>query len=146
MTVKRIMATLACTFLLLGIVELAGCGNTSISVDVPFENTAWVLERYGPADGMKSVLWGTRITAVFFSGENVVRGSGGCNTYNGHYEIIGLDGLNIIELLHTEVACADKVNKQEIAYLVILSSATSFQVEHNTLTINGSEGTLVFKA
>lgn len=146
MTAKRIIVIFTCVSLLLGTAGLSGCISYSGGgAQASFENTPWILDKYGTNGNMKSVLRGTLITVVFRSGEKHFGGSDGCNNYGGPYEITGSDGLNIEGIMSTLVLCGESVIKQANAYKKILGNATNFQVDHRTLTITGPEGTLVFK-
>ena len=117
--------------------------------DVPFENTVWILEKYGRPGKLKSVLGGTRITAVFVGNENRVHGSSGCNNYGGDYRILEPStpfegGLETGSMMTTLIDCGKSGNEQANAFFEILGSAASYKVEGRTLTVTGSKGILVF--
>ena len=111
------------------------------------EDTRWVLESYGPVENPKTVLEGTEITAIFESAEKQLRGSAGCNTYFGEYEIVG-NQVSIYQLAYTEMACMEPegVMEQESEYLGILQKAKSFEVENGLLRITTDSQLLVFSA
>ena len=145
-------AAAICILLLFGILGSTACPGIldDGGADVPFENTVWILERYGQLGNMKSVLLGIRVTAVFVGSEKKVHGSSGCNNYGGDYRIIDPGtpfegGLEMGRLLTTLITCGEAVDKQATAYFEILASATSYKVEGRTLTITGSKGILVYK-
>jgi len=114
----------------------AGCAETTQTSDL--EDIKWVLESYGEQGNLTPVIEGTRVTATFESDEGQVRGSAGCNSYFGGYEVD--DKLSITALAHTEMYCMDPegVMDQETEYLKILQTAESYRVQDGKLKINCS--------
>ena len=137
MDAKQIaVLTLAVAVLL----SLGACGVVGPPAGDPLEGTSWVLKTYGGA----SLIPGTEITATFDEGQ--VRGSSGCNTYGGSYEVDG-DKITMTDLYNTEMACMDPqgVMDQETEYLELLRDAQAFQVEGAELVIEAaSDEVLVF--
>ncbi|MFC2010336.1 META domain-containing protein [Chloroflexota bacterium] len=119
-----------------------GCGKATPADD--FEDIAWVLESLGEPGNLTPVIEGTRITATFESDEGQVRGSAGCNSYFGGYELNGK--LSIEMLAHTEMYCMEPegVMDQEYQYLSTLNTAESYEIEDGKLRISCSEQVLVF--
>ncbi|MEL7561792.1 META domain-containing protein [Dehalogenimonas sp. 4OHTPN] len=113
--------------------------------EVPLERTLWVLEEFGDPGKINSPISGTRITIRFDPDGNRVGGSGGCNTYGGGYVLSGQHGLDVKEIIQTEIACGGGINAQEAAYFNILLAVTSFDLEHRRLTLSGPQGILVFE-
>jgi len=121
----------------------AGCAETTQAGDL--EDIRWVLESYGEQGNLTPVIEGTRITATFESDEGQVRGSAGCNSYFGGYEID--EGLSITTLGHTEMYCMDPegVMDQETEYLKILQTAESYRIQDGKLQINcGNQLVLIY--
>lgn len=141
---KIVFGFASAVFLVFGTMGLTGCGGTSIGVDVPLENTVWILDSYVYNGQSHSVLWNTRITAYFSAPEHVVRGSGGCNTYSGDYELT-TDNLSIRNVISTLIGCPASIEKQEESYLDLIGKASIFKIDGSTLTITCSNGELGFK-
>ena len=130
------MLTLAVAVLLL----LGACGGLGPGTGDPLEGTFWVLKTYGGA----SLIPGTEITLTFEEGQ--VRGSSGCNTYGGSYEVDG-DKISMSDLYMTEMACLDPagVMDQELEYLELLRDTQAFQVDEGELVIEAtSDDVLTF--
>lgn len=130
--------------LMLTVVSLLVAGCTSAPTASDLEDTKWILESYGEQGNLKPVIEGTRITATFDSAEGQVRGSAGCNSYFGGYQIN--DKLSIPVLAHTEMYCLDPegVMEQEYEYLRTLQSAESYQIKDGKLQINCGNQILVY--
>lgn len=101
------------------------------------EGTVWNLVSYN----QQPVLAESEITAEFAEGR--VNGSAGCNSYFADYQLEDTQ-LNIETIGSTKKACPDDLMKQETAYLNLLDKAESAAVVDNVLTINTSDGDLVF--
>lgn len=126
-----ILLTIVIMFLL-----VVGCGKASAS---DLEDIQWVLQSYGEQGNLQPLIEGTRITAIFDSAEGQVRGSAGCNSYFGDYQIN--DKLSIPMLANTEMYCMEPegVMDQEYEYLKTLHSAESYQIQDGKLQINCGE-------
>ncbi len=104
----------------------------------PLESTPWSLVAYVNKEGeLVGVLPDTEITVTFESGE--VRGSAGCNSYFGPYEIDG-NQMTIGLLGATQMLCPEPIMEQEGAYLAALHSAAAYTIEGDKLEIAGSSG------
>lgn len=111
------------------------------------EDIKWVLQSYGGSDNRTSVLSGTEITAEFVSSEGTVKGSAGCNSYFGSYELKG-NQLSIPGPVgSTEMYCVEPegIMEQEQAYLTMLQLAESYEINDGELTINCGSEALIFK-
>jgi len=117
---------------------LSGSASLQVSVQTTLAGATWVLS---------GTLPGTAITAQF-DGANI-SGSSGCNTYNGTYASTRAGGpsnnISIGELITTQQACEEAFMNQEQAYLAALSSAQSYTIQGNSLTIAYAGGVLVFQ-
>lgn len=121
-----------------GIVLLTACGSDSQDMD----DTVWSLKSINGATPIE----GTDITLRFEDGR--VKGSSGCNTYEGDYTF-GDDGeFQAGPIAVTEMACLDPagVMDQEVEYLRILQGADTIARDDTELTIEGGGNTLVFWA
>ena len=131
-----------CTLMVLSLC-LYACNNV---VDTKtLEDITWVLESYGEQSNLQVVLEATEITATFNSSEDTVRGSSGCNTYGGVYEVDG-SKLSISNIYYTEMACIEPegVMEQETEYLSLLSNTESYEIIDGKLRITTAIGILTF--
>ena len=121
---------------------VVGCTKTPPTSDL--EDTKWILESYGEQGDLQPLIEGTRITAIFESAEGQVRGSAGCNSYFGDYQID--DKLSIPVLANTEMYCLDPegVMDQETEYLKLLGLAESYQIKDGKLRINCGDQILIY--
>ena len=68
--------------------------------------------------GVESLVSGTTVTAIFGT-DGTVRGSAGCNTFNGGYQVSGAS-IRIGPLASTRMACSpEAIMTQEQAYLAV---------------------------
>jgi heat shock protein HslJ len=137
---KRIVMLVVIMAILAAIPLMTGCAP-----EAALENTGWSLASYGPMSSLKGLLPDTEITATFNSETKGVGGSAGCNHYSGSYT---LDGNNLAlegPFAVTEMWCGEEKDAQEKAYLDILLSAETWEVDGDTLTVTGSEGVLIFE-
>jgi heat shock protein HslJ len=122
---------------LIGIVALAlmACSPPAVVSADPLEGTSWELTTYRGTRPIE----GTTITANFEDGQ--VRGSSGCNTYFGSYEVNG-GTINMGQIAMTEMACLEPEGsmEQEMVYLEFLGEAKSFLLTAGGLQILGPEG------
>jgi heat shock protein HslJ len=128
------------------IVDDVAAGPSPISGE-GLEDTIWVLMSYGEPKFERSVLPNTEITVEFISKEGTVKGSAGCNSYFGSYEVEG-NQLSIPGPMGvTEMYCMEPegVMDQEQEYLTILQNAGTYKIEGNQLQIGSGDKTLNFK-
>ena len=128
------------------IVEDVATGSPPISA-AGLEDTTWVLDSYGEPKFERSVLPGTEITIECISREGTVKGSAGCNSYFGSYEIDGTQLSIPGPIAVTEMYCMEPegIMDQEQVYLTILENAETYEIEGNQLQINSSDKVLNFK-
>jgi heat shock protein HslJ len=112
--------------------------------------------RAAPADPLAGTLWvattclgqkpvvGTTLTLSFEDGQ--VRGSSGCNTYFGSYQVSG-SSVAVEQLASTKMACQEPgVMQQEAAFLASLSEAETYRLEEDRLEFVRTDGqTVVFE-
>lgn len=85
-------------------------------------------------------LAGTMVTANFSGGQ--VTGSGGCNTYSASFSTNG-NNVSISYPVGTQIACAPEVLEQETRYFQSLSSAATYEISGNNLTLRNGSGAVV---
>ena len=132
--------SLLISLLVAGVLLLSACAGILPGSGDPLGGTSWRLMTLGGA----SLIPGTEITLTFEEGQ--VRGSSGCNTYGGPYQVDG-DKITMTDLYMTEMACLDPegVMDQELEYLELLRDAQAFQVDGAELVIEAaSDEVLVF--
>lgn len=112
------------------------------------EGTKWALQSYGEPDNLKDVLADTEITAEFVSSEGTVKGSAGCNSYFGGYELKGSQLSIPGSIGVTEMHCMEPegVMEQEQKYLATLQLAKSYKINDDELRINCGSRVLIFKS
>jgi len=122
------------------------CAEVSEDTEA-IEDTTWVLESYGEQGNLQVVLEGTEITATFESAEGKVKGSAGCNSYFGGYQV-DKNKLSIPMMAHTEMYCMEPegVMEQETQYLRLLSAVESYEIIEGKLRIIAGSQELVFNA
>ena len=84
---KKVVSLLA--ILLASITVIAGCDFSTLSEDVAFEDTDWVMESYGETGSMEAALPGVEITLYFDSTKGEFNGYTGINYYSGKYQLNG---------------------------------------------------------
>ncbi|MFC1981404.1 YbaY family lipoprotein [Chloroflexota bacterium] len=127
-------------------VDNVATGSPPISA-AGLEDTRWILISYGEPKYLRSVLPNTEITMEFVSVEKTVKGSAGCNSYFGSYEVEG-DQLSIPGPIGvTEMYCMDPegVMDQEQDYLATLQLAESYDIDGNELRIQCGNKVLIFE-
>jgi heat shock protein HslJ len=81
---------------------------------------------------------GTEITLTFTE-DGRVRGTSGCNTYEGTYTLDGTS-ITVASITFTLKACAPDILKQETTYLDTLQNVTTWQIGMNGLTLTTDDG------
>lgn len=116
-------------------------GDQLAEVVVALEGTVWTLVSYGDPSDPKAVLEDSEITAEFDSAEGTVKGSAGCNSYFGSYEVDG-DTITFGLLGATLMACLEPegIMQQESAYLAALDSAVTYRIEGDKLELRDADG------
>jgi heat shock protein HslJ len=101
------------------------------------ETTSWTLTTLAG----NPITENTRITLEFRDGG--LSGSAGCNSYRGNVTVEG-NTLTISPLITTRKACDETIMTQEVNYLRLLQSATTFERTETTLTLLSGEERLEF--
>ena len=101
----------------------------------PLAGTSWELMSLS---GTRPIA-GTTITAEFANGQ--VRGSAGCNSYSGSYQVKG-DEITVGAIAMTEMACLDPKGAmdQEQVFAGMLADAQTFRLSEGQLQIMISDG------
>ena len=110
------------------ILTLAACQRADSAADDPLDGTSWVLMAYRKTRPIS----GTTITATFEDGQ--VRGSAGCNSYSGSYQVSG-DTITVGAVAITEMACLEPegVMEQELLFVEFLTDAQTFRLADGQL-------------
>jgi len=138
----RFSLTRATGVALLGLLASA-CSDVSAgqSQQPDLDGTSWVLV---DLPGV-TLLPGTSVT-LQFAGDRI-SGSDGCNRFSGSYAR-GKTGLEIGQLVSTQMACPAEVMRQAQAVTFVLSSARSYRINGDMLDLLGDDGKVsaTFKA
>ncbi|MFC1860354.1 DUF4382 domain-containing protein [Chloroflexota bacterium] len=110
------------------------------------EDAVWILQSYGEIGNLIDILTNTEITAEFVSSEGTVKGSAGCNSYFGSYELEGSQLSIPGPVGATEMYCAEPegVMDQEQEYLATLKLAEHYEIDGEELRITCGSQVLVF--
>lgn len=125
-------------------IRLAGTGGTP-AAHTELENMFWSLVSLGPQNAQQQVAPGSKVSLLLSNG--LAGGVGGCNAYGGSYQING-DQITFSDINSTLIACTDnQITEQEKQYFEALRSATSYEVNGNTLHImyDNGQSMLVFE-
>lgn len=116
--------------------------------ELTLEDTKWMLRSYGETGNLTDVLADTEITAEFVSVEGTVKGSAGCNSYFGGYEVEGSQLLIPGPVGATEMYCMEPegVMDQEQEYLATLQLAESYEIDSDELRISCGSQILIYSA
>lgn len=101
---------------------------TPTPAPLTLEGTPWQWE---------AALAGSSVTARFEGG--IVSGSGGCNSYNGGYELAG-QSLTVGPLTTTGLACEDDLMTQETTFLAALQGTRGYEIIGARLRLFGVVG------
>lgn len=116
----------------------AGDVTPAVPSAINLENIDWVLKSFGVSGSETPVLAGTQITLLASDGQ--IRGSAGCNTYQGPYSVQG-NSIQVEALIVTERACADpNAMAQEQKFLQALQSAETFELQSDAFVITYDGG------
>jgi heat shock protein HslJ len=96
--------------------------------------------------GDQGVLPGTAITLEFVQGQ--VAGFDGCNSYSGSYTATpnpdGTYAVTMSGLIGSGMACPTEIMNQASAYLALLSTVTTAQIQGTAVTLISPNGNLVY--
>jgi len=117
------------------ILSLAACQGAGSAAGDPLDGTSWVLTAYRKTRPIPE----TTITATFEDGQ--VRGSAGCNSYGGSYQVSD-DTITVGQVAITEMACLEPEGAmdQELVFVEFLTDAQTFRLADGQLQIFRSDG------
>jgi heat shock protein HslJ len=141
MPISRMLSAL----LAVGLLLLTACGPiVSGSGQNPLVGTLWNLVGYGQPGALTPPVEDSQAT-LNIDATNMA-GSTGCNHYSAAYTMNG-QSLTVPEPgpTSTMMACAEPLMQQEAAFLSLLTTATSYTVAGDTLTLTSPNGVLVFE-
>jgi heat shock protein HslJ len=121
--------------LYLGVFVTTGCQLGEDQKADPLGGSTWELFSYRKTRPIE----GTLITAEFQDGQ--IRGTGGCNTYSGSYQIDGSQ-IKFEAIGWTAMACLDPdgVMEQETLVMDFLMNAERYELEEGRLNIYRTDG------
>jgi heat shock protein HslJ len=90
--------------------------------------------------GVESLAAGTEVTATFAE-DGTVSGSGGCNRFNGSYEVDG-SAISFGPIASTKMACEEPAMGQETAFLAALAASTTYAISGDALELRDDTGAL----
>ena len=134
----KIMVIITMIFLV-SVFTLVGCGGSAAIEDI-----RWILTSYGNPDDLGTIIPDTEPSVSFNSENGQVKGSGGCNSFFGDYEVNGKNLDMKGPFAVTEMWCGDEIGAQESEYLDILLLAERYEVENGKLTIYSGSNVLNF--
>jgi len=132
--------------LMLSLTAFAGvsCAKAQTNSGQQLEGVTWVLKSYGHPPNMAQIVPDKAATLSFDKAKGQISGNGGVNGYGGTYILHG-NQLTVSDVVHTMMASTNQaLNDQESTYFNILGSATAYNISRGSLTITGTQGTLVF--
>jgi len=122
---------------------LQSCNSTkAISANGILTETNWELATINgkPADASK---YSSGLPVAYFSSDNKITGSGGCNRYSGSYNLNEEGGINISQMISTKMFCPGDGEGEYIKALETVDGAT---VDKDKLVLlKGIDEVLVFK-
>lgn len=130
----------------IGACSSAGAGGDvepGVDSEADLMGTSWILESFGPEDGLTAVLPNTSITLNFADGG--INGSASCNSYFANVNQ-SESSLSFGPIGSTKMACPDPIMQQENDYLAALAAVDSYTLTGNQLTLHYEDGRLIFIA
>lgn len=137
---KRILSLLTTVVL---ITFLQSCNSTkAVSSSDILTETNWELTSINgkPADAAN---YNSGLPVAYFSTDNKISGNGGCNRYNGSYNINEEGGINISQMASTKMFCPGDGESEFMKALETVDGATIDK--DKLILLKGIEEILVFK-
>ena len=101
--------------------------------------TSWKMTAYNNGrGGVQSALPDVEVTATFGE-DGRISGNAGCNTYSAPFEVDG-NKIKVGPGMSTMMACEDKINQQETAYLNALNKAATWEIKGTELVLRDAAG------
>jgi len=109
------------TLLVVIALAVAACGLEPEGSSRGLLGTSWLVTSIGGV----ATIPGSEPTLAFGS-DGIVRGSGGCNTYEGTF-LTDVEHIHVDGLASAQAACDDARNAQEQAFIAAMTAATSWK-------------------
>jgi heat shock protein HslJ len=119
---------------LLAVIASVSAGGDSD--DEGLADTSWVVT------DMQGVELAEGVPATLAFTGTTVQANAGCNTASGNYKTSG-DTIDVSPLASTLTACEGPVNDMESAFFARLQTAETYEIEDETLAIDGPDGPIV---
>jgi heat shock protein HslJ len=130
---RRTAVIAACaTAAVIAVIALTGCASEQ---QPTLAGTSWKLTEWA-----ESFSWPADVTITAAFDASQVSGSGGVNSYFGHYERDGDGGFSAGPIGSTMMAGPEAAMKAEAAYVQRLDAATSYAVSGDTLVLKDADG------
>jgi heat shock protein HslJ len=119
----------------------ASSPTTSGIPNAPLLAGGWNVTSMSTGAAVQSPATGSALTLEFVDGRT--SGNSGCNTFDGPFEVSGIDGIALGPFRSTRRACADPVlSTQEQQYRAALELARTYRVTGEQLTLFRAGGTI----
>jgi heat shock protein HslJ len=129
-----LLAVVAAMFVLIACVPITREGAAAPTAD-PLAGTGWVLSELNG----QPVVADTTVT-LQFGADGQASGTDGCNRYNSSYSTEG-DAIQFSpNAAMTMMACPEPIMDQAAAYMAALTTAATFAVDGDTLTLSDASG------
>jgi heat shock protein HslJ len=124
------------------LVLAAACGGDG-SGD-PLAGSTWKMNQLGPAGAPVPAMSLVDVNIEFSADGTTIKGSGGCNSYSGSYTLDG-DAFATSNVSWTEIGCTEPqgIFKQEALYFDLMTSAQSFVIRSDELTLKAPGDRLI---
>ncbi|MFZ1755141.1 MAG: DUF4377 domain-containing protein [Caldilineaceae bacterium] len=109
---------------------------------LPLEGTHWTLIAFGTEDMIPFSPTEQTVDAQFVDGR--MAGVNGCNNYSAEYTVVGNE-LQLGQAISTLMACPEPAMDVEQGFMAALTSARTFAIDGNLLTITYAAGQLTFR-
>ena len=123
--------------------ENTGVANSTVALssDENIDQSADILEKYWKlvsinGEALLANSMGRQAHIIFKSDDNRVIGNGGCNTFNGQYELKRGNGVSLSKIATTMMACPDM--DIEGKFLRTLETYDKYSIVADTLTLTST--------
>lgn len=164
---KKILLGIIPIIILVGIIGLlypienTGDEGKNVNTDLILDQQ-WILQTL-TINGQDVTLSNQTSITIQFDDENIAKGSGGCNSFSGEYQILGdyeikattIEGVEVQgvggeltfdAIAQTEMACIeDNIMDQETEFFSSLNQVASFEVMPDTLKMVSDDEQIVLR-
>jgi heat shock protein HslJ len=135
---KNLAALAACGALLLAGCQAMKPESSTASSGEELVDRTWIIEDLDRG----GIIDRSRVTVQFSAEDGRVAGAASCNRYSAGYTL-GSEGLSIMPIAATKMACAPALMHQEQKFLRILGAVDAFEIDAvGALVLSGPEGTM----